>query len=225
MPQATLYIIGTPIGNVEDITLRALRVLHEVDLVLAEDTRVTKKLLDRYEIKKPMWSYHQHSGDGKIKEIIKELEAGKNLALVCDAGTPGIGDPGGKLIEEILKSEVQPQIIPVPGANAAITALSISGFPTDRFLFLGFPPHKKGRETFFKRVADSDETVVFYESTHRIVKALSQLPPDREIMVARELTKKFETIYRGRAGDIICQLADPKAETRGEFVVVVRAKK
>lgn len=215
-----LYIVATPIGNLEDITLRALRVLREVDLILAEDTRVTKKLLDKYEIEKPMWSYHQHSTDSKVQEIIKELESGKNFALVCDAGTPGINDPGSQLIEAILNlstSQVE-RLVPIPGANAAITALSISGFPTDQFLFLGFPPHKKGRETFFKRVAESDVTVVFYESTHRIVKALSQLPPDREIVVARELTKKFETIYRGKAGDIKLD------EIKGEFVIVVRGK-
>ena len=222
---STLYIVGTPIGNLEDITLRALRVLKEVDLILAEDTRVTKRLLDKYEIKKQMWSYHQHSTESKVQEIIKELEAGKNLALVCDAGTPGIGDPGGMLVGAVVKLSPDTLVIPIPGANAAITALSASGFPTDQFLFLGFPPHKKGRETFFKKVAESDVTVVFYESTHRIIKALSQLPPDREIVVARELTKKFETIYRGKAGDLISQLADPKAETRGEFVVIVKAKK
>ena len=221
MPKAILYVVATPIGNLDDVTLRALEILKSVDLILAEDTRVTARLLAKYHIKKPMWSYHQHSDTSKVKEIIKELESGKNLALVCDAGTPGIGDPGGKLIESITKLMTSQVIImPIPGANAAVTALSISGFPTDRFLFLGFPPHKKGRETFFKKIAEFDETIVFYESTHRIVKALSQLPSDREIMVARELTKKFETIYRGLAGDIKL----PANQTRGEFVVVVRSK-
>lgn len=221
MPQAILYVIGTPIGNLGDITLRAIDALMNVDLVLAEDTRVTKALLDRYNIKKPLQSYHRHSKLNKIARIIEYLAAGKNIALVSDAGTPGINDPGGALIEEILKSGVEAKIVPIPGANAAITALSISGFPAERFLFLGFPPNKKGRKTFFKKLADYSFTTVFYESPFRMEKALAELPADRPIVIARELTKQFETIYRGPAGNI---KINPR-QLRGEFVVVVHGKK
>ncbi|KKQ38951.1 MAG: Ribosomal RNA small subunit methyltransferase I, partial [Candidatus Moranbacteria bacterium GW2011_GWF2_37_7] len=169
-----LYIVATPIGNLEDISFRAIRILNEVDLVLCEDTRVTKILLERYEIKKPILSYHQHSKLQKIDYIINLLKEGKNLALVSDAGTPGISDPGQRLIGKVLEElggEIK--IEPIPGPNAAIAALSISGFDTDEFLFLGFPPHKKGRQTFFVNILEESQkrTVVFYESTHRIIKA------------------------------------------------------
>ncbi|KKQ58884.1 MAG: Ribosomal RNA small subunit methyltransferase I [Parcubacteria group bacterium GW2011_GWC1_38_17] len=172
-----LYIVATPIGNLEDISFRAIRILNEVDLVLCEDTRVTKILLERYEIKKPILSYHQHSKLQKIDYIINLLKEGKNLALVSDAGTPGISDPGQRLIGKVLEElggEIK--IEPIPGPNAAIAALSISGFDTDEFLFLGFPPHKKGRQTFFVNILEESQkrTVVFYESTHRIIKALEQ---------------------------------------------------
>jgi len=219
-----LYIIATPIGNLEDITLRALRILKEVDLVLCEDTRQTRKLLDRYEIKTPTLSYHQHSKLQKIEQIIELLRNGKNLALVSDAGTPAISDPGGKLVEEVLRAlDTEAEIIPIPGASAVTTAASISGFPTDKFLFLGFPPHKKGRNKFFKKIAESDVTVIFYESTHRILKSLEELRAatgEREVAVCREMTKMFETIYRGTVGEVLEKL---KADTtKGEFAVVVR---
>lgn len=216
---STLYIVATPIGNLEDITLRALRILKEVDCILAEDTRVTAKLLARYEIKKPLMEYQQHSDLHRVRAIIDQLVAGQTIALVTDAGTPGISDPGGQLVQAIVESGQHIQIVPIPGPNAAITALSVSGFPTDRFLFLGFPPNKKGRKTFFEEVAKAEVTVVFYESPFRIAKAIAELPPDRQVMIARELTKKFETIYRGRASEV--QL-DP-TEIKGEFVVVVRS--
>jgi 16S rRNA (cytidine1402-2'-O)-methyltransferase len=219
-----LYIIATPIGNLEDITLRALRILKEVDLVLCEDTRQTRKLLDRYEIKNPTLSYHQHSKLGRTEEIINLLREGKNLALVSDAGTPAISDPGGKLVEEVLRAlGTEAEIIPIPGASAVTTAASISGFPTDKFLFLGFPPHKKGRNKFFKKIAESDVTVIFYESTHRILKSLEELRAatgEREVAVCRELTKMFETVYRGTMSEVLEKL---KADTtKGEFAVVVR---
>lgn len=222
-----LFIVATPIGNLEDISLRALRTLQEVDLILCEDTRVTRKLLDRYDIKKPLQSYHQHSKLAKTEYIADMLASGKNVALVSDAGTPGISDPGGMLVEAIVKrfgSEVK--IIPIPGANAALCALSVSGFPTDRFIFLGFPPHKKGRKTFFEDVAATRETAVFYESKHRIEKALDALAEcarDRRIVVARELTKQFETVYRGTPAE--CLAALKADDTRGEFVIVVEAKR
>ncbi|MEX2090669.1 MAG: 16S rRNA (cytidine(1402)-2'-O)-methyltransferase [Candidatus Paceibacterota bacterium] len=222
-----LYIVATPIGNLEDISLRAISVLSNADLILAEDTRVTKVLLDRYNIKKDVLSYHEHSGLKKLDKIIELLKNNKNLALVTDAGTPGISDPGSYLISEVLKYLPDLKIVPVPGANAAIAALSISGFYSDEFVFLGFPPHKKGRQTFFKKIGKTPETIVFYESKHRILKALQELKEisetgDRPIVVARELTKQFETIYRGTAEEILEKLN--KTQVLGEFVVIIRAK-
>lgn len=222
-----LFIVATPIGNLEDITLRAINVLSNADLILAEDTRVTKILLDRHNIKKEILNYHQHSGFKKIDHIIKLLKEGRNLALVTDAGTPGINDPGGFLISEALEAIPNLKVVPIPGPNAAIAALSISGFPTDRFVFLGFPPHKKGRQTFFKKIGEIESTIVFYESKHRILKALDNLDKfseigDRQIMIARELTKQFETIYRGMLEGVMQKLK--RDNLLGEFVVVVNRK-
>lgn len=224
-----LFIVATPIGNLEDISLRAVSVLNSVDLILAEDTRTTKILLDKYNIKTSLTSYHQHSGMTRIDQIIKMLNGGKNLALVSDAGTPGINDPGNYLIQEILKVLPDCKVAPIPGPNAAISALSISGFPTDRFAYLGFPPHKKGRQTFFKNIGQSEETVVFYESKHRILKALKQLKEIsklgvRQIIIARELTKQFETIYRGSVDEVLNKLNKNKENLLGEFVVVINGK-
>lgn len=243
-----LYIVATPIGNLEDITLRAVNVLSNADLILAEDTRVTQILLDRYNIKKEVLSYHQHSGFKKIDRIIELLKDGKNLALVTDAGTPGISDPGRFLVSEALKAIPDLKVVPIPGPNAAIAALSISGFPTDEFVFLGFPPHKKGRQKFFKKIGETEKTVVFYESKHRILKALDNLEKlsglgdpaqsnsagrhsekgrtlsgaGRQMMIARELTKQFETIYRGTLADIKTKLTNKNL--LGEFVVVISQK-
>jgi len=220
-----LYIVATPIGNLEDITLRALRILKEVDIILCEDTRVTRKLLERYELSnKKLESYHHHTSDKKVEKLI-ELISEKNVALVADAGTPGISDPGNKLISEILKTE-DCEIIPIPGASAVITALSISGFPTDKFLFKGFVPHKKGRETFLNAVVENKETVVFYESCHRIIKTLDKLQEidnTKQLVVCRELTKKFETTYRGTPEEILQEIKKgfPSGKPKGEFVVVV----
>ena len=220
----TLYIVATPIGNLKDITLRALEILKSVDLILCEDTRVTRKLLLKYEIEKPLWSYHQHSRLNKIEQIINELSSGKNIALVSDAGTPGISDPGGILIQAIYeKLGDDVKIIPIPGPNAAVAALSISGFPADNFRFLGFPPHKKGRKTFFEKISRIEETVVFYESKYRIEKTLLELEKtigNRQIIMCRELTKQFETIYRGLAKE--CLDALRKDKILGEFVIVIR---
>ena len=222
-----LYIVATPIGNLDDVSKRALDTLLSVDFVLCEDTRVTKKLLNHFKIETRTISYHEHSKLTKMDYIADLLRNKKTLALVSDAGTPGISDPGNRLIEYLLSLTPDLQILPIPGPNAAISALSISGFPTDEFLFLGFPPHKKGRETFFKDLADQKRTVVFYESPHRILKALEQmekfLPADRRLVVCRELTKMFETVYRGTVGDIRPKLSEK--DDRGEFVVVIdRAK-
>lgn len=220
---ATLFVVATPIGNLADITLRALETLRTVDYILAEDTRVTKKLLDHYHISKPLVSYHHHSDTRKVAEIKKLLAEGKNLALVTDAGTPGISDPGNKLVRESL-GNAQVQISPIPGPSAMSAALSISGFPTDKFIFLGFPPHKKGRQRFWQEVAQAKYTVVFYESGHRIAKCVSELTaalePARRVIIGRELTKKFETIYRGASQEI----GEQKIDERGEFVVVVSAQ-
>jgi len=218
-----LYIVATPIGNLGDITPRAITVLNNVDLILAEDTRVTRTLLEHYNVKKELLSYHQHSGRGMIERVIKLLEQGKDIALVSDAGTPGINDPGNFLIQEILKELPDVKIVPLPGANAAISALSISGFPTDKFTFLGFPPHKKGRQTFFRNIEAITHTVVLYESKHRITKALEQLASlGRPLVVCRELTKQFETTYRGTAEEILLKLTGNNL--LGEFVVVVGPK-
>lgn len=234
MHKGKLFVVATPIGNLKDITMRALETLQSVDYILCEDTRVTKKLLAHYQINKPTISYHQHSTESKIKEIIQLLAEGKNLALVTDAGTPGISDPGNRLISVILERDSSSQqagtqndkdvIIPIPGSCAAIAALSVSGFPTDKFYFAGFPPHKNKRQKFFKELATREETIVFYESTHRILKTLSELQtfmPQREIMVARELTKQFETIYRGTAAEVLEKIK--KGPIKGEFVVVIKS--
>lgn len=216
---SNLYVVATPIGNLEDIGLRALEILKSADLVLAEDTRVTSKLLARYDIHvKELISYHQHSTAEKTKDLLNKIVVTDNTVLVSDAGTPGINDPGNMLISEIIKARLPIKIIPIPGPNAAITALSITGFPTDTFIFLGFPPHKKGRKTFFEKLAQSEVTTVFYESPFRILKALTELPQDRQVVICRELTKKFETIYRGKVSEIKI----PENEIKGEFVVVVK---
>ncbi len=216
-----LFIVATPIGNLGDITLRALETLKAVDIILCEDTRVTQKLLEHYQISRPLISYHHHSDARKVKEIKQLLEEGKNLALVTDAGTPGISDPGNELIEDLRFKIEGLRIVPIPGASAVATALSISGFKTDKFLFLGFPPHKTKRAKFFKEVAESEHTVIFYESSHRILKCIGELAdvllPSREVVVCRELTKKFETIYRGK----IEEISKMKIDERGEFVVVL----
>ena len=223
-----LYIVATPIGNLADISFRAIEVLKNTDYILCEDTRVTKKLLDHYQITTPTISYHQHSDNKKVKEIERLLALDKKLALVTDAGTPGISDPGNLLIADILKLEDKNtfdnnkiQIIPVPGASAVIALLSISGFPTDKYLFLGFPPHKNKRQKFFKEIGESKYTVVFYESSHRIKKCLENLTevlePTRQIIIGRELTKMHETIYRGTMAEILKM----DIMEKGEFVIVI----
>ena len=218
----TLYIVATPIGNLGDITLRALKTLKEVDVVLAEDTRVTKKLFLHYEIETPLLSYHQHSKEDVLKKAFELLSEGKNLALVTDAGTPGISDPGNELIDFLLKSNSEIQIIPVPGASAVIALASIAGVSTDKFLFLGYPPHKKGRKKFFEEVAECKHPVLFYESPYRIQKSLNELEAldsNLSLVIGRELTKKFETIYRGNIKEVQKKLKE--SSSKGEFVVLV----
>lgn len=218
----TLYIVGTPIGNLQDTSPRVIDTLKGVGLVLCEDTRVTGKLLSHFEIKVPTESFHQHSDRTKLKKVLDQLET-KNLALVTDAGTPGISDPGGILVEEAVKKfgdEIK--IVPIPGPSAITTALSVSGFPADEFTFLGFPPHKKGRKKYFDRLAGIDSTVVFYESTHRIIKTLGELEArigERQILLGRELTKLHETLYRGTVNEVTNKLNSDSL--KGEFVIVI----
>lgn len=224
METGKLYIVATPIGNLGDISQRALETLKTVDFVLCEDTRVTLVLLNHFGIKTPTISYHQHSEAAKVRQISELLESGKNLALVTDAGTPGISDPGNRLIEQLTNGNPDLQIVPIPGPSAVIAALSISGFPTDKFLFLGFPPHKKGRQTFFRELTTMEHTVIFYESCHRVAKCIGELvkvlDPARKLCVVREISKKFESVYRGT----VTEIAQQKIPEKGEFVVVVSAR-
>lgn len=217
---ATLYVIGTPIGNLEDITLRALRILKEVDIVLCEDTRTTKVLLNNYKIETETESYHMHSTDGKIEKIIEYLQEGKNLALVSDAGTPGISDPGSYLVQQVLDAGYT--VESVPGPSALTTALSILGVPCDQFTFYGFLPHKKGRQTLFNEIKESERTSVFYESPHRIIKSLEALQGmKKNVGVARELTKMFEQVIKGSPEEVLAYFTKNADKVRGEFVVVV----
>lgn len=216
--------MATPIGNLGDITLRALETLRAVDAVLCEDTRVTKKLLMHYEIRKPTFSFHEHSGGAAVEKIIARLRAGESLAFVTDAGTPGISDPGARLVAAVRAALPEAQVVPIPGASAIIAAASAAGINADQFLFLGFPPHKKGRQTFFKAAAveSAKWPVIFYESPHRVQKAfaeLSVLLPDAEIIVARELTKMFEEIWRGTPAD--AQKYFVLDHAKGEFVIII----
>jgi 16S rRNA (cytidine1402-2'-O)-methyltransferase len=222
---SNFYVIATPIGNMEDITLRAIRILGEVDLILCEDTRMTQKILNKYEIKKATMSYHAQSKIGKIDKIFELLEEGKNIALVSDAGTPGISDPGALLVSQIKERfNDGVKIIPIPGATALISALSACGLPIHEFTFLGFLPHKKGRETLFKEIAEAKRTMVFYESTHRILKTLESLDkfaPNKKVCVAREITKIYEDFKTDSPKDILEFFKKNPTKVKGEFVVIV----
>lgn len=222
---SNLYIVSTPIGNLEDITFRAINTLKSVDLILCEDTRQTKKLLDKYDIKKPTMSYHAQSKLAKTDKIFTLLEEGKDLALVSDAGTPGISDPGAMLVAQVKKHfDNNVKVIPIPGATALIAALSGSGFPTHEFVFLGFLPHKKGRETLFKEMSTSKRTVAFYESPHRIMKTLVSLvehAPNKKVCIARELTKIYEEFITGTSTEVLEYFSTNKDKIRGEFTVLV----
>ena len=223
MRAPTLYVIATPISNLKDITLRALETLHNADAILCEDTRVTRKLLARYNIVRPLVSYHQHSPERTYQKLAALLGAGKQLALVTDAGTPGIADPGGKLIHYIRRAAPAVNIVPIPGPSALTAALSVAGITQNQFCFLGWAPHKKGRKTFFEHLAAINMPAVFYESPHRICKTLDELErvlqKDEEIVLLRELTKIHEEVLRGSAGEVKKMLTAEKQ--RGEFVVVL----
>lgn len=228
-----LYIVATPIGNLGDITFRAIETLKSVDVVLTEDTRVTKKLLSHYGISKPLISFWEHSPPKVLERILNLLEEGKNLALVTDAGTPGISDPGYRLNSYIVKwlksletikqlNHSTIQLIPIPGPSALAAIISISDIDLSEFLFLGFPPHKKGRETFFRRVSENKMPVILFESPHRIQKTLIQLQKycgDRYANIGRELTKIYEEVFRGTISESQKHFVGEKQ--RGEFVIII----
>lgn len=237
----TLYIVATPIGNLGDITMRALETLKHVDAVLCEDTRVTGKLLTRYELRKSMVSCHEHTDDGKLAFIVERLVSGENLAFASDAGTPGLSDPGNKLVSLALAAEIP--VVPIPGVSALATIVSVAGIDMREFVFLGFPPHKKGRETFFKKVAALEYPAVYYESPHRVIKNLELLEKlenlghlegvallesgghlekrGKRVIIGRELTKMFEEVLRGSIEDIRNYFIANPGKQKGEFVVVV----
>jgi len=223
--EAKLYIVGTPIGNMEDITLRALRVLKEADVVLAEDTRVAKKLLAHFDITTPTLSYNEHSGEHKYEKIFALLAEGQILALVSDAGMPAISDPGAQLVAAVREQYGDAAVEVVPGPSAVTTALARSGVRGDAFTFFGFPPHKKGRKTFFERVAATEGVVVFYESPHRAIKALESLvnvlAEGQQVYACRELTKMYERVVSGTAAEVLEHFTTHPEEVRGEWVVVV----
>jgi 16S rRNA (cytidine1402-2'-O)-methyltransferase len=217
-----LYIVATPIGNLEDITLRALRILREVDLIAAEDTRHARILLRRYEIRTPLTSYHEHNERAKARPLVERLRGGEKIALISDAGTPAISDPGYRLLVEAIGAGIK--VIPVPGPSALAAALSASGLPTDRFAFEGFLPAKKQeRKDRLKKLARDPRTLIFYEAPHRLKESLAdvlEMLGDRQIAVGREISKMHEEFLRGRVSEIFAQLAD--REVRGELTLVVR---
>lgn len=231
---STLYVVATPIGNLEDITLRALRILKEVDLIACEDTRRTRILVDRYEITTPVVSYHQHSKLQKIDWLVEQLLTGKDIALVSDAGTPGVNDPGQQLIAAVQRlacsdQRLETSIVPIPGANAGVTLLSVSGMPADQYLFLGYLPKKKGRQTLLKglgsRVKGLESIpLVLYESPQRLVRTFEdflKIFPEGRVVIGRELTKQFEEIWRGSLEEAFAYWST--RTVRGEFVLVVVA--
>jgi 16S rRNA (cytidine1402-2'-O)-methyltransferase len=220
-----LVIIPTPIGNLEDITLRSILLLKEVDLILAEDTRTSKKLLNHFKVQTSIFSFHQHNEHKTLNKWIAKLKEGETIALISDAGTPGISDPGFLLVRECLKREIKVECL--PGATAFVPALVISGLPLEKFIFEGFLPAKKGRQTRLKLLADEERTMVFYESPHRIVKTLIQFcdffGEERLVSVSRELTKMYEETKRGSMNDVLHYFQEKKP--KGEFVIVVEGKK
>jgi len=223
MPLGVLYIVATPIGNLEDITLRAIRVLKEADVIAAEDTRHTQKLLSKFDIHTPLTSYHDHNKEEKAPVLVARLLEGKNVALVSDAGTPGISDPGYFLINLAVDQKIP--VVPIPGATAAIAALSVSGLPTDRFVFEGFLPSKHtARMKRLIELAKEERTLIFYEAPHRIMQALEDMQTvlgDRKAVLTRELTKVHEQVLRGRIPDVRKQLE--AGSMKGEFTIIVEA--
>ncbi|MDG1476338.1 MAG: 16S rRNA (cytidine(1402)-2'-O)-methyltransferase [Vicingaceae bacterium] len=220
-----LYLIPTPIGNLEDITLRSLRILKEVDIILAEDTRTSSKLLKHYDISKKLVAHHQHNEHKSLERIIESLKAGETMALISDAGTPAISDPGFLLARECIKNDIEIECL--PGATAFVPALVNSGFPSDKFVFEGFLPHKKGRQTRLKLLAEETRTIIFYESPHRLIKSLKQFAEyfgeDRQASVSRELTKMHEETIRGNVVELVAYYETHTL--KGEIVVIVEGAK
>ena len=216
-----LYVVGTPIGNLEDITLRALRILKEVNIIAAEDTRHSKKLLTHYEIRTPLTSYHDYNKEEKSEILLQKLKDGNTIALLCDAGTPTICDPGFYIIRKTIQSRIP--VIPIPGPTALISGLSISALPPDRFIFEGFPPRKHGaRQRWLESLQLEKRTIIFYESPHRIIGCLTDLKDllgDRNIVLAREITKTYEEFLRGKTSDVLLELE--KKTIRGEITIIV----
>jgi 16S rRNA (cytidine1402-2'-O)-methyltransferase len=220
----TLYVVATPIGNLEDMTLRAIRVFKEAAYVLCEDTRVTGKLLSHYDIHTKLKRYDAHSSTRLQEEIIADLQAGKQIALCSDAGTPGVSDPGVHIIDQLLSLKEDIHIVSVPGASSVTAAFSIAGIPGNQFSFLGFIPQKKGRQTFLRDLATASIPVIFFESTHRIMKTLESLSkevPLKNVVIAREITKMHEEVVRGSAQEILEYFKEHVEHQRGEFVVIV----
>ncbi len=218
-----LYIVSTPIGNLKDITLRAIETLNEVDFILCEDTRVSSVLLKQYNVIKQLISFNAVSETKKIPAIIERLLQGQSYALISDSGTPAISDPGIRLVSESVKNGIE--VITIPGATALIAALTISGLPTDSFVFEGFLPQKKGRQKKLNELSEEERTIVIYESSHRIIKLIDQLVeffPERYVVVCRELTKKFEESWRGYPAELKEKLGEKTV--KGEFVVVIACK-
>jgi len=218
---AKLFIVPTPIGNLEDLTYRAVRVLEEVNIILAEDTRTSARLLAHYSITTPMRSHHMHNEHKTVKKWADEISSGKNIALITDAGTPAISDPGFLLVRECVENQIEVDCL--PGATAFVPALVNSGLPCDRFTFEGFLPQKKGRQTRLKALATESKTMIFYESPYRIVKSLQQFGEymglDRRVSVSREISKKFEETIRGTLAEVIAHFTEK--EPKGEFVIVL----
>jgi 16S rRNA (cytidine1402-2'-O)-methyltransferase len=220
-----LFMVGTPIGNLDDITLRALKILKMVDWVACEDTRVSQKLLKHYEISAKTISCHQHSKQNKLLDIVRLMKNGQQVAYISDAGTPGISDPGNQLVALALENNIQ--IVPLPGASALNAIISVAGIDLQKFIFLAYPPHKKGRETFFNKIISSDLPVIYYDSVHRVIKNLKLLAekkPQVKIILGRELTKLHEEIKYGSVEDIINYYEDNLDKVRGEFVIIVENK-
>jgi len=218
-----LYAVATPIGNLDDLSTRALTVLSEVDFIACEDSRVTKKILFAFDLKKELVSFHQHSKIQKLDYIIDRLKNGESCALVTDAGTPGVSDPGAQLVEAAAREGIV--ILTVPGPSALTALLSLAGEFGGRFLFLGFPPHKKGRKKFFQEIVRAEYSTVIYESPHRILKALESLAeilPEADLVVGRELTKMHESVYRGKTAEIKKILESDKNNLRGEFAIMIK---
>jgi 16S rRNA (cytidine1402-2'-O)-methyltransferase len=223
LPAVKLFIVGTPIGHLQDLTYRAEEVLRTAAVIACEDTRVTHKLLERYKINTPTVSLHHHSPLTQLDEILERVRSGERVAVVTDAGMPGLSDPGGLLVARAAAMNVPVEVIPGPSALTAATA--ISGLPTDKFLFLGFLPHKKGRQTLFRRIAETEETVIIYESPHRLLKTLQALidvlTESRQVVVCRELTKIHESVVRGTAVEVMKHFNEQPDEVRGEIVILI----